>query len=115
MLIPNLGSNVIFIRHGPTGSMSQGSLPTTGTIMTKITPAFNTTKWTISSNSTYGTFTGTFELTDPPQKRTVPFSGVLRQSTGWPDDVIGDGHFLLPPLTGAPSTEKTSGEVLLTR
>ena len=42
----------------------------------------------------------------------VTFSGILRQPATTPDTLIGEGHYLLPPLTGA---EKTTGEVMFTR
>jgi hypothetical protein len=42
----------------------------------------------------------------------VPFSGVLRQPATNPDNLIGDGHYILPPLSG---TEKTTGEIMFVR
>jgi hypothetical protein len=44
--------------------------------------------------------------------RAVTFSGVLRQPATTPDALIGDGHYLLPPLEG---TEKTTGEIMFKR
>jgi len=42
----------------------------------------------------------------------VTFSGVLRQPATAADVLIGDGHYLLPPLSG---TEKTTGEIMFKR
>ncbi|MDB6118127.1 MAG: Cadherin protein, partial [Verrucomicrobiaceae bacterium] len=76
------------------------------------TPVYNT-KWkTLSFVPTTGTFTGSFELVDGTLKRPVAFSGVLRQPASNADPLIGDGHYLLPPMTG---TEKTTGEIMFTR
>ena len=87
------------------------SLSTTNAVSV-LTPSANLTKWkTLTFMPTTGTFTGSFELTDAI-KRPVTFSGILRQPATLPDTLIGEGHYLLPPLTG---TEKTTGEVMFTR
>jgi hypothetical protein len=59
-------------------------------------------------------FSGSFELIDPTQKRSVPFSGVMRQTSG-SDNLIGTGQFLLPPLRGAVTSEKKTGAVFFRR
>ena len=106
------------IGHSDTLSLSQGNLPTRASLsatnaVSVTTPSTNLTKWKmLTVNATTGTFTGSFELDDNGQKRPVTFSGVLRQPATAPDTLIGDGHYVLPPLTG---TEKTTGEVRLTR
>lgn len=84
-------------------------LPPSPTTATELT---NSTKWKTTLDASKGTFTGSFELQDGAQKRPVTFTGVLRQPSAASDKLIGDGHYLLPPLTGAASTEKHSGEVM---
>ena len=104
--------------HSDTLSLSNGNLPTRAALsaanaVSVTTPLANLTKWkTLTFNTTTGTFTGSFELDDNGQKRTATFSGVLRQPATTVDPLIGDGHYLLPPLSG---TEKTMGEVQFTR
>ncbi|MBL9115254.1 MAG: choice-of-anchor D domain-containing protein [Verrucomicrobiaceae bacterium] len=110
-----LGANALTFTHGATGSLSQADLPTGGTVTTKITPLVNNTKWTMSHSASKGTFTGSFELNDGGTKRTVSFSGVLRQPPAALDNVVGDGHFMLAPLPGGPTSDKTSLEILFTR
>ena len=105
------------VAHSATGNESDGNLPTNlglnpiNTIRV-LSPVGNFAKWKSTLDATYGTFTGSFELVDGSQKRLVTLSGVLRQPATAQDTVIGDGHFLLPPLSG---TEKTTGEVQFTR
>jgi hypothetical protein len=112
------GTSINFgVSHSDTGSASQSSLPTrlslsTANAVSVLTPAANLTKWkTLTFVPKNGTFTGSFELTDTI-KRTVTFSGILRQPATLLDTLIGEGHYLLPPLVG---TEKTTGEVMFTR
>ena len=106
------------IGHSDTLSLSNGNLPTRAALsaanaVSVTTPLANLTKWkTLTFNATTGTFTGSFELDDDGQKRPVTFSGVLRQPATTVDSLIGNGHYLLPPLVG---TEKTTGEVMFTR
>jgi hypothetical protein len=75
----------------------------------------NPTKWNIKLNATNGSFTGSFVLEDAPSKRTVPFGGVLRQPSDAADDIIGNGHCLLPSLPTAGTTERTTMEILFRR
>ena len=112
------GTSISFgVSHSDTNSASQINLPTrlalsTANAVSVLTAAANPTKWkTLTFMPTTGTFTGSFELMDAI-KRPVTFSGILRQPATNPDTLIGEGHYLLPPLTG---TEKTTGEVMLTR
>lgn len=116
--------NAFAVQHAPTGSAAHGNLPlmlalnsaSTVSVTAPLTVPANSTKWKMTVVSSTGTFTGSFELIDDPHKRPVPFSGVLRQPASTsPDAVIGDGHFVLPALPGAPSNEKLAGEVLLER
>jgi hypothetical protein len=105
------------VTHSATGSDSQTSLPSrlalsTANAVRVRTHSSNPTKWkTLTFVPKTGTFTGSFELTDAI-KRPVTFSGILRQPATLPDALIGEGHYLLPPLTG---TEITTGEVMFTR
>jgi hypothetical protein len=113
-----LSGTAFNVSHSATGSASNGALPTrlnlsATNIVSVTSPLANLTKWkTLTFVPATGTFTGSFELTDGTVRRPVTFSGVLRQPATAPDALIGDGHYLLPPLTG---TEKTTGEVMFTR
>jgi alpha-tubulin suppressor-like RCC1 family protein len=107
------------VLHSDTGSALNGNLPTrvglgATNLVSVTTPSANTTKWKTTLVPTTGLFSGSFELADTlPKPRAVTFSGVLRQPATAPDTLIGDGHYLLPPLT---STEKaTTGEVMFLR
>lgn len=105
------------VAHSDTFSLSNGNLPTRAAlsatnVVSVTTPLLNPTKWKTVLNTTIGTFTGSFELVDGLMKRPVSFSGVLRQPATALDALIGDGHYLLPPLSG---TEKSTGEVQFTR
>jgi alpha-tubulin suppressor-like RCC1 family protein/archaellum component FlaG (FlaF/FlaG flagellin family) len=106
-------SPVFRVAHSDTGSSSNQHLPTLLQLnpgnLVSVTGTLNPTRWKATVNSMNGTFTGSFELMDGMQKRTVPFSGIMRQPLAGHESLIGNGHYLLPPLTG---TEKTSGEVL---
>jgi hypothetical protein len=64
---------------------------------------------------TTGAYTGSFELLDLMEVRKVNFSGVLRQTPTLADDLIGAGHYMLPALKTATSTEQTSGAMLFWR
>ncbi len=111
-----LPGGTLTLGHSATGSDSHDDLPANATLSgNQVTAAPSTTKWQTKLNATNGTFTGNFELLDAGQKRKVPFSGILRQPAEGADSMIGDGHFLLPALPGAPSNEKLSGEVLFQR
>lgn len=117
-----IGSNFT-VAHSATGSAVNGNLPTrvaisstnAVSVLLPVTTPANSTKWTTTLDVATGKFTGSFELVDGTQKRPVKFTGVLRQPPSSADPVIGDGNYLLPALTGAPSNEKVAGEVLFTR
>jgi hypothetical protein len=118
-----LPSNTFVVDHSATGSPAEVDLPTLValssknvlSVMSPVTAPPNITKWKTLINASLGTFTGSFELFDGTQRRMVPFSGVLRQPASFTDNLIGDGHFLLPALNTAPSNEKVSGEVMFLR
>jgi hypothetical protein len=109
-----LGLPNFAVAHSATGSSANASLPTrlalnAANAVSVHTPSVNLTKWKVATfNATNGTFTGSFELIDGALKRPVIFRGVLRQPTDSQDALIGDGHYLLPPMTG---TEKSTGEL----
>ena len=112
-----LTGSVFTVGHSDTSSLSNGNLPTrvalsATNVVSVTTPLLNPTKWKTLLNTTTGTFTGSFELVDGVLKRPVSFSGVLRQPPTALDALIGDGHYLLPPLSG---TEKSTGEVQFAR
>jgi hypothetical protein len=115
-----LTNNSFEVQHSDTGSTLNEYLPTrvgfsSKDLVSLITPAptANSTKWKVKLDVSKGTFTGSFELADIPLKpRVATFSGVLRQPASAPDTLIGDGHYLLPPLSG---TEKTTGEIMFLR
>jgi alpha-tubulin suppressor-like RCC1 family protein len=106
------------VAHSDTGSTLNGNLPThvslgATNLVSVTTPSANTTKWKTVLVPATGLFSGSFELADTtPKPRVVPFSGVLRQPATNPDNLIGDGHYILPPLSG---TEKTTGEIMFVR
>jgi len=109
-----LTGNDWLVEHGPTGSVTHGTLParvalTTGhalTVLEPVTSPANARKWKAKITPATGMFSGSFELVEPTQKRTVNFTGVLRQT----DDVLlGAGHYLLPPLKGAAGNENRTG------
>ncbi len=104
--------------HSATGSASQAHLPTQlglspSNVVSVLSPVANQTTWkTLTFVPSTGTFTGSFVLTDAAQKRTVTFSGVLRQPATAMDALIGDGSYVLPPQVGI---EKSTGEVMFIR
>jgi len=106
------------VLHSDTGSTLNSNLPTrvglsTTNAVSVTTPEANLTKWKAKLVPATGLFSGSFELADTtPKPRAVTFTGVLRQPATAPDALIGDGHYLLPPLTG---TAKTTGEVMFKR
>jgi alpha-tubulin suppressor-like RCC1 family protein len=106
------------VLHSDTGSTLNGSLPYnvsifTTNVVTPTTISERGTNWKATLVPNTGTFTGSFELSDVlPKPRIVTFSGVLRQPATASDTLIGDGHYLLPPLTGS---EKSTGEVMFLR
>jgi uncharacterized repeat protein (TIGR03803 family) len=111
------------VAHSATDSAANANLPTqvglsvknVVNVLAPVTIPVNSTKWYTKPSTTTGTFTGGFELQDGVQKRKVTFSGVLRQPAAALETVIGDGHYVQPALTGAPTTEQHTGEVLFTR
>ena len=111
------------VAHSATDSAANANLPTqvglsvknVVNVLAPVTIPVNSTKWYTKLSTTTGTFTGGFELQDGLQKRKVTFSGVLRQPAAALETVIGDGHYVQPALTGAPTTEQHTGEVLFTR
>ena len=117
-----LSSPTFTVTHSDTGSSSQADLPTRlglsmANTVSVLTPLANKTKWkTLAFLPRTGAFTGSFQVTDAVNNRSlirpVTFSGVLRQPATAPDTLIGDGHYLLPPKTG---TEMTAGEVMFQR
>ncbi len=120
-LVERLGSDTFLVQHSDSGSESQDELPAEvklsgASTMTVTTPAENPRKWKMKLNAATGAFAGSFELEDAGKKRQTPFSGVLRQppSTS-PDEVAGNGYYLLPALPSAATNEKLSGEVLFER
>ncbi|MCX6854862.1 MAG: MBG domain-containing protein [Verrucomicrobia bacterium] len=108
------------VHHSPSGSAAHANLPNTLFLnpfnhWSLTSELYN--QWrTHSFNPTTGTFTGSFILSDVVAnktiKRPVSFSGVFRQPALSSDVLIGDGHYILPPLTG---TERSTGEIMFTR
>lgn len=119
-----IGIGPFGVKHSATGSAINRFLPTqlysfgTDLITAGLRPQDNITQWnTRAFNPKTGAFTGSFVLSDvvannKTVRRPVTFSGVLRQPALSSDDLIGGGHYLLPPLTG---TEKRTGEIMFTR
>ena len=108
------------VEHSSTGSLSHEALPTivgvsATNVVSVVAPLANARKWKVTLTPTTGAYTGSFELLDLTEVRKVNFSGVLRQTPTLTDDLIGAGHYLLPALKVAPSTEQTSGAVLFWR
>ena len=58
-----------------------------------------------------GAFTGSFELLDVTQKRTVKFSGVLRQDSDVQLRQQGESKYMMPKLKWAISTESLAGDI----
>ena len=101
------------VEHSDTGSLTHTALPTwVGVSATNVvTPQVNTRKWRMTLTPSTGAYTGSFELLDVTQIRTVNFSGVLRQTPTLADDLIGAGHYLLPALRTDPNQEQKTGAV----
>ena len=117
VIIPGGAPAAFTVTHSNTGSAVNANLPTAlglspSQAVSVTTPAANTTKWKTTLNPTTGAFTGSFELLDGTQKRSVGFSGVLRQPSDASDTTIGEGHYLLPPLVGS---EQLTGELIFSR
>lgn len=117
-----LPNSQVMVQHSDTGSAAGSVLPTRVVlgdngrfqVIEPITAPLNVRKWQANLQRGTGMFSGSFELIDPTQKRSVPFSGVMRQTSG-SDDLIGAGQFLLPPLRGGVTTEKQTGAVFFRR
>jgi hypothetical protein len=54
-------------------------------------------------------------LLDVTQKRTVNFSGVLRQGNDVQVSQQGRGHYLLPPLKGSANQQSRTGDIWFLR
>ncbi len=108
---------VFDVLHSPTESGSHQQLPTQillgrTTALSAFMPTSNLSKWRTSLAPSTGAFTGSFELNEGSKKRTVPFTGVFRQPSASTDKLIGEGVFILPPLSGS---EKVVGEIRFQR
>lgn len=119
-----LGTTELSVSHDSTGSDSEVLLASrvavdpTGVlrVLAPVTNPPNLRKWTAKVNPAMGAYTGSFELFDLTQKRKVNFSGVLRQAAdAEADGAQGRGHYLLPPLKGAPSTQTRTGRIEIRR
>ena len=108
------------VEHSFTGSLLHDALPmllrvSATNVVNVVSPLANTRKWKMTITPTTGAYTGSFELLDLTELRKVNFSGVMRQTPTFTDDLIGAGHYLLPALKSAPSNEQISGAVLFWR
>lgn len=119
-VIQLLGTGELSVSHNPKGNPSEILLTCRvavdpNGVLRVLTAVANppiVRKWTAKVNPATGAYTGSFELFDLSQKRKVNFSGVLRQAADVGEDGMqGRGHYLLPPLKGAPSTETTTGRM----
>lgn len=115
-----LGAEELEVSYDPTGSPSEGLLPSLVAlersnsllVLAPVTNPVNLRKWKAKVNGATGAYSGSFELLDLSQKRTVNFTGVLRQAADAVDDGLqGRGLFILPPLKGAVTTETTTGRM----
>ena len=91
------------------------SLKAAGTVLL---PSPNTAGFKLTLKPTTGAFTGEFTVAEPvippatkPVTRKATFTGILRQGPVADSTLIGQGHFILPALRGAASTESTSGAI----
>jgi hypothetical protein len=125
-LVTRLGltSEEMNVGHTATGSAAHPGLPAvlrlnpnqTVSVLSALDAGAAPAPWKMTLNAAKGSFSGSFVLEDAGRKRTVPFSGVLRQPTvEGADLLIGDGHYLQPALPGAVTNERVSGEILLSR
>jgi hypothetical protein len=118
-----LGAQQFSVTYSPTGSPSETSLPNqvalnsnhTLQVIAPVTTPPNIRHWTARVNPTTGAFTGSFQLLDLTQSRTVSFSGVLRQSSNVLQGGQGAGHYLLPPLRGVANQESRTGDIRFLR
>jgi hypothetical protein len=124
-LAQRLGAQQFSVTYSPTDSQSETSLPNqvglnsnhTLQVLAPVTTPLNIRRWTARVNPTTGAFTGSFQLLDVTQSRTVRFSGVMRQSEDVlpPQEQQGTGHYLLPPLKGAANQESRTGDIRFLR
>jgi uncharacterized delta-60 repeat protein len=120
-----LGAQQFSVTYSPTDSSSETTLPNqvglnsnhTLQVLAPVTTPPNIRRWTARVNPTTGAFTGSFQLLDVTQSRTVRFSGVMRQSEDVlpPQEQQGAGHYLLPPLKGAANQESRTGDIRFLR
>lgn len=69
----------------------------------------NPCKWQTTLNAATGQFAGSFEAPEAPnKKRTIKFTGILRQPTFSWDTLLGGGQFILPPRPGSPAGQKST-------
>lgn len=131
--LPPSGTNTLSVRLGltnssmgvsgtPTDSASQGNLATRIGLSTSnavsvqqpVTVPANIPKWKVTTlNTGTGAFVGSFELVDGAVKRLVNFTGVLRQPASGVETVVGEGNYVLPPITAG--NESTTGDLQFTR
>ena len=112
------GAGPLRVFHSTTGNATQDATLPANLILSdsKLTvpdPKNNPAKWLTTLNAATGQLTGSFELTDAPnKKRSVRFTGVLRQPALTGDALVGGGHFILPPAPGAAVGQKpTTGDM----
>ena len=118
-----LGVDQWTVSYSTTGSASESSLPNlvalnsnnTLQVLAPVTSPANIRRWTSRVNPATGAFTGSFELLDVTQKRTVNFSGVLRQDSDVQLRQQGRGLYLLPPIKGAANQESRTGDIWFLR
>jgi hypothetical protein len=113
-------ANTIMVQHSALISESAASLPTSLAVndsknaISVASPVENLTRWKLSLTPRTGTFAGSFELLDAGRRRSVPFTGVLRQPPSTDlDGLLGSGVFILPALPGTSPNERLAGEVRL--
>jgi hypothetical protein len=116
LLAQLLGAQRLEFAAETTGSPSETQLPARMAVeangVLRVLAPTNARKWVAKVNPATGAYSGSFELLDGTLKRKVSFGGVLRQSADvGVDGLQGCGHYLLPPLKGALSTESTTGWV----
>jgi len=107
-----LTGSTVQVTRSTTGSTAHdASLPTslnlTSTTLVVPDAKNNPSKWRTSLNATTGQLTGSFELLDAGnKKRSIKFTGILRQPVLTGDRLIGGGHFILPPTHGSTIGQK---------
>jgi hypothetical protein len=108
------------VQHSAFISASAGDLPVAVAVndaknaLNVTSPVDNPTNWKLRLAPRTGTFAGNFELFDAGRKRSVSFTGALRQPPSLDlDGLLGDGVFILPALPGDASNERVAGEVRL--